>query len=99
MSETEALMSTKRIFATNAPSKVLNRKHENKENLYELKVYFVRTLIRFYAHSNNSKSLLIIQNSASSVLKYSCSPKPTFAQCTIFFEGTLQLLPLHWAFA
>jgi len=57
MSEKEALLPTKRIFATNIPSKVRNcagkshlvhlqysirlKKHENKK-LFESNVYFVR---------------------------------------------------------
>jgi len=32
-------------------------KYENKENPFELNVYFVRILIRFYTYSNNSQSL------------------------------------------
>jgi len=32
-------------------------KHENKEKLSELNVYFVRILARFCAYSNNSQSL------------------------------------------
>ena len=38
------------------PSKTLE-KHENKEKLFELNVYFVRILARVYAYSNNSQSL------------------------------------------
>jgi len=32
-------------------------KHENKDRLFELNVYFVRILIRFYTYSNDSQSL------------------------------------------
>jgi len=32
-------------------------KYENKDNLFELDVYFVRILIRFYIDFNNSRSL------------------------------------------
>jgi len=31
-------------------------KHENKGKLFELNMYFVRILIRFYAYSNNAQS-------------------------------------------
>jgi len=34
-----------------------HREHENKENLFELNVYFVRILIRFDTYSNNSQTL------------------------------------------
>jgi len=74
MSEKEALLSTKPIFATIVPSwcaaaqwrlilahlqhsKLLG-KNENKKNLFEWNVYFVRILLRFYTYSNNSSQSL-----------------------------------------
>ena len=50
-------------------------KYENKDKVFELKVYIFRTFIRFCTYSKNSQSLLLISNSANSVLKNPCSPK------------------------
>jgi len=79
MSEKEALLPTKRIFAINAPnlrnctvppdhlrSEVSYRALATFQNigktikqgtLFQLSMYFVRILIKFYTYSNNSKTL------------------------------------------